>query len=182
MFAPAKEIVDGETIHSLGEYHPYTRYKLMGGDPACWPEHSSMILNLKKRYASAVDYFFAHLQPRVKKAEAVAVVPGHDADATAASGACLLGRRLAEASHCVDATGCLVRHTTIAKKATGGDRSIEVDLNSIEVRHPELIQGRRVLLIDDVKTSGNSLLACRMLLMEAGAAEVVMVAMGRTTH
>lgn len=182
MFAPANETVEGELIHSLGEYHPYTRYKLMGGDPADWPEHSSMILNLKKRYSSAVDYFFGHLEPRVKKAEAVAAVPGHDAASTTASGICLLGRRLAGSSECVDATGCLVRHTTIAKKATGGDRSIEVDLASIEVRQPDLIYGRKVLLLDDVKTSGNSLLACRQLLLQAGAAKVVMVAMGRTTH
>lgn len=182
MFAPANETVEGELIHSLGEYHPYTRFKLMGGDPADWPEHSSMILGLKKGHKHALDYFYAHLESRVKKAEAIAVVPGHEAGKPGTSGVRLLARRLAQASGCIDATGCLVRHTTIEKKATGGDRSKCVDLNSIEVRQPDLIYGRRVLLLDDVKTSGNSLLACRELLLHAGAAKVVMAAMARTTH
>lgn len=182
MFAPLNETVNGETIHSLGEYHPWTEHKMLGGTGADWPEHSAQILRLKKRYASAVDYFFGHLESRVKKSEAIAIVPGHDATSTVASGACLLARRLAEACGCIDATGCLVRHTTIEKKATGGDRSIDVDLNSICVHDAELIQGRKVLLLDDVKTSGNSLLACKRLLLDAGAAKVVMVAMGRTTH
>ncbi len=77
---------------------------------------------------------------------------------------------------------CLVRHKSIAKKATGGDRSIEVDLNSIRVEDADCIKGKRVLLLDDVTTSGNSLLACRRLLLQAGAADVKMVALGRTTH
>lgn len=182
MFAPLNETVDGHTIHSLGEYHPYTHHKAMGGDSSNWPDHSCKILDLKRKYAQGINYFFAHLEPRVKKAEAVSVVPGHDPASEGNAGVHLLGRRLAQASGCVDATGCLVRHTPIAKKATGGDRSIEVDLSSIEVRQPDLIYGRKVLLIDDVKTSGNSLLACRLLLLDAGAAKVVMVALGRTTH
>jgi predicted amidophosphoribosyltransferase len=55
-------------------------------------------------------------------------------------------------------------------------------LDSIKVVKPDLIKGRRVLLLDDVKTSGNSLIACKELLLKAGAKEVVMVALGRTTH
>jgi predicted amidophosphoribosyltransferase len=182
VFAPKNETVDGELIHSLGEYHPWSTHKLMGGNGDNWPEHSSMILGLKKGHKQALDYFYAHLEPRVRKAEAIAVVPGHEAGKPGTSGVRLLARRLAEACGCVDATGCLVRHTTIAKKATGGDRSKCVDLNSIEVRQPDLIMGRKVLLLDDVKTSGNSLLACRELLLDAGAAKVVMAAMARTTH
>lgn len=55
-------------------------------------------------------------------------------------------------------------------------------MNSIRVEHAELIQGREVLLLDDVTTSGNSLVACRQLLLEAGAARVKYMALGRTTH
>ena len=38
----------------------------------------------------------------------------------------------------------------------------------------------RVLLIDDVATSGNSLRACRDILLKNGAKKVYMLALGRT--
>jgi predicted amidophosphoribosyltransferase len=79
-----------------------------------------------------------------------------------------------------DATACLIRHTTINKLATGGDRSIEVHLNSIKVQNPNLIKDKRILLIDDVTTTHNSLFACKQLLLEAGAAQVYCLALGQT--
>ena len=50
------------------------------------------------------------------------------------------------------------------------DRSIDVHLKSIRVENRELIQGKQVLVLDDVQTTGNSLQACLQLITEAGAA------------
>jgi predicted amidophosphoribosyltransferase len=76
----------------------------------------------------------------------------------------------------------LRRHTTIPKLATGGSREIAVHVNSIEISEPGRIAGRRILLLDDICTSCNSMEACRQLLLDAGAEEVIGLAIGRTTH
>ena len=80
----------------------------------------------------------------------------------------------------VDATSCLVRARHFDKLAHGGDRSIDVHLKSIVVVHEELIEDEEVLVLDDVTTSGNSLEACKQLLLQAGARRVQKLALGKT--
>lgn len=48
------------------------------------------------------------------------------------------------------------------------------------VREPARIAGRRVLLLDDVTTTGSTLRACRSALLDAGAAEVGALTLLRT--
>lgn len=43
-----------------------------------------------------------------------------------------------------------------------------------------LIKGKNVLLLDDVRTTGNSLSACKQVLEEAGALTVQCLALGQT--
>lgn len=43
---------------------------------------------------------------------------------------------------------------------------------AFRVKHPELISGKRVLLVDDVMTTGSTLEHCGRVLLEAGAAQV----------
>jgi predicted amidophosphoribosyltransferase len=69
-------------------------------------------------------------------------------------------------------TGRLVRHTAIDKQARGGARSVEQHLRTIRVERADLIIGRKVLLLDDVTTTGKSPEACRKLLLDAGVASV----------
>jgi len=90
-----------------------------------------------------------------------------------------LATELAKRGTRVDGSDCLVRTTKIDKLAHGGDRSIEVHLQSIAVALPELIRKRDVLLLDDVMRTGNSLFACRKLLLDAGARSVQCAAIGR---
>jgi predicted amidophosphoribosyltransferase len=46
---------------------------------------------------------------------------------------------------------------------------------------PELIQGRPVLLIDDVMTTGATVSACAAVLKKAGAKEVAVLTLARAT-
>ncbi|MFC3469693.1 hypothetical protein ACFOHT_07475 [Massilia oculi] len=75
----------------------------------------------------------------------------------------------------------LVRTKTIEKLANGGNRAPWVHTASIDAIIPRDRRGRAVLLLDDIGTTGNSLMACAELLYLAGAARVFPVVLGRTT-
>lgn len=77
----------------------------------------------------------------------------------------------------------LVRTQTIDKLARGGNRSLEVHLGSIapSPRYERYFARKAVLLLDDVTTTGNSLLACSRLLQQHGADLIYPLALGRTT-
>lgn len=68
---------------------------------------------------------------------------------------------------------------SIDKLAWGGNRSKEVHLKTISTMNEVDIIGDIVLLMDDVTTTGNSLYACREILLERGAKCVKMFALGK---
>ena len=68
---------------------------------------------------------------------------------------------------------------TIDKLATGGNRSRYVHIDSIGTIKGESVNGDIVLLMDDVTTTGNSLYACKEILLAHGAKTVEMFALGK---
>lgn len=77
---------------------------------------------------------------------------------------------------------CLTRTRTVpSAHREGGDRSVAGHMSSISTMGCNL-QGRNVLLLDDVKTTGGSLTACYYLLEAAGAGIVIPVALLETAN
>lgn len=144
-----------------------------------YPSYSGRILDLKQGQAHAIKTFAELLERDLGDFFAIATVPSHDPEKPSA-GLIGLAATLAANGDRIDASGCVIRIEKIDKLAHGGDRSIGVHLRSITIVNPELIQGQEVLLIDDVTKTGNSLFACRKLLLDAGARHVRCVALGRT--
>lgn len=172
----------GCSILVMGEYHPWGLHKERGGDGSNYPRHSGRILDLKENKEPAVVYFRDILREAIKaQYYAVCVVPSHD-PAKGPGGMVRLGQRVAGAIGAIDGTSFLVRTKKIEKLAHGGSRDIKVHLESIEARCPNSIKGRRVLLLDDVMTSGNSIAACHHILRSTGAETVVCAAMSQTTY
>ena len=63
-----------------------------------------------------------------------------------------------------------------------GNRNINVHLSSIEVRgNKEKFKGKKIILLDDVTTSGNSMIACRKLLEDMGV-EVICISLSKTVE
>ncbi|MCA9277247.1 MAG: hypothetical protein KDA29_14590 [Phycisphaerales bacterium] len=172
--------------YKVGDYHPYWIYTPAGKEhnPA-FDNHSDKVLDLKKpasdyRRGVAVDYFFSLMNPKLPPGLAVCFVPSSDPKKRD-TGMRDLARRLAAADR-LDATDCLIRSKAIPALHSGGNRSFEVQLASLRVDHADLIKSQDVVVLDDVRTSGNSLTACRMILLDAGAKSVTTIAMGKTTH
>lgn len=118
------------------------------------------------------------LDPMLASDIALAAVPPHRAY-QAFWPVRTLAQRLAASQGRIDATPCLVRHTTIRRIIFGGPSTRALHRETIQVEETHLIQGRRVLLLDDIAKSGASLIACREMLLEAGADAVQAVALGR---
>ena len=116
--------------------------------------------------------------------DAVAVVPSHSKGDNSQAGIFRIARGLAIRSNgkIVDATSCLVRTQTVEKLAKGGDRSKAIHLNSIELRYPHFVYGKNVLLIDDVRCSGNSLNACQQILEQANPTKVHSLALAQSIN
>jgi predicted amidophosphoribosyltransferase len=133
-------------------------------------------LDLKSGYPAAIPYFQAIIEPEIRNGIAIAVVPSHD---PAKGGGGLAALSAALAGNRIDAASSLARNQKIAKLAHGGDRSLDIHMKTISVANPGLIAGRDVLLLDDVTKTGNSLVACRQLLLNAGAKSVQCAAIGK---
>lgn len=169
----------GQVILAYGSYKPYSWHKMEGGDSTNYPSYSGRILDLKEGKAQAIRNFAELIEPDLGQGFSIAVVPSHD-PAKPSAGLIQLAATLAANGNRVDASGCLVRTEKIEKLAHGGDRSIDVHLRTIAVANPRLIRGQDVFLLDDVTRTGNSLFACRKLLLDAGAQHVQCAALGRT--
>lgn len=165
----------------LHDYHPYRMPGSMDKNPAFTPT-DGLILDVKEGKVGAVTHFAALIADMTRENVLVAVVPGHDPEKTE-SGIRTIAQKIAASDGRRDGTALLVRHKKINKLATGGNRSLEVHLNSIKVvDKAKILEGANVLLLDDITTSNNSLEACKQLLRAAGAVRVQMLALGRTVR
>ncbi len=88
------------------------------------------------------------------------------------------------------------RHTSIRSSHSGGNRDISNHMTSIKLDlHTDITRSNQklnkeiselvqnpLLIIDDVTTSGSSLLACRKIAFKQGFREVFLLALGRTVR
>lgn len=166
-------------IAVYGDYLPWGVHRSAGGDKSNYPERSGKILDLKEGKDTGVAYFSGTIAAELKDGIVIATVPSHD-PAKPGVGLKKLVAELVKDSKRVDASSSLVRTKKIDKLAAGGNRDKEVHVNSVAVAQIPLIKGCDVLLLDDVTKTGNSLLACRDLLLAAGARSVECATIGKT--
>ena len=169
---------DGEILF-VGHYHRYRQYD--GSRNENFGLFDRMVLDLKEGRTWAVDLFVSALERKVDQGAAVCVVPSHKAGKSNKSGIAAVARKLSLAGR-TDAVDALLRIKTIRKLSDGGNRNERVHLESIAYNDKICIAGMKVYLLDDVTTSGNSMRACReILLREGGAKSVEMMAVAKTS-
>lgn len=77
----------------------------------------------------------------------------------------------------------LIRHAayTAEQKLAGiSDRSLNAQKSYVPAVSPDRIAGRRIILIDDIVTTGATVNVCTELLRDAGAAEVICLSAARS--
>ena len=98
--------------------------------------------------------------------------------------ALVIGRELARATSLpLDEVSVVRTHHTQRHRAgmDAKDRRETVE-NAFRVTYPGLLAGERVLLVDDVFTTGATVSSCAKTLLEAGAAEVFVLTIARPLH
>ncbi|MBK8251434.1 MAG: ComF family protein [Polyangiaceae bacterium] len=97
--------------------------------------------------------------------------------------AALLGAFVADLTRAPLRTNVLKRSRDTAHQAWLGRAQRLVNLqDAFEIKRPEAVAGRRVVLVDDVCTTGATLAACCNALMKAGAIEVTALVVAYTPN
>jgi predicted amidophosphoribosyltransferase len=165
-------------IFYLGVYQPCTREYEADFD---FTKYTSRIWDLKKCNPSVIEDFTDCISSNLNDDfDCILVVPPHQMGEYN-SGIKVLAQKLAYKKNLIDATSCLIRHRTINKLTTRGNRSLETHLQSIQVVNHEIVKDNKLLLIDDVSTTGNSLKACQEFLESKGAKSVKSFVLAKTT-
>lgn len=131
----------------------------------------------------AVDRYFPKLDEILNPGIPIAIAPSCE---TGNYNPALreLAKRLAENGR-ADATSSLRRHQSITssrllRQNAHTGNTIDEHLSSIQIAEPSKVTGKVILLLDDVVTTGTTFMACRKLLLDAGVAEVICLALGKT--
>ncbi len=161
-----------------GHYHPYWIDRNAREHNPKFDIFSGKILDLKEGKSSAIRYFYDILDAEINPGVTICVVPSSDPD-NIHSGIARLGAMLAGSDR-KDRVYYLQRKEAIEKLSHGGNRSMDVHFRSIGTMDEVDISGEIVLLMDDITTTGNSLYACKKILMDRGAGTVEMFALGKT--
>ena len=164
-----------DKISHFGFYHPYNH-----GQNLEFDAFSGYILDLKRDKLGMVDYFFDQLKNiDFNATEAIVIVPSHTPQ-NRISPVKKIAQKLARVKGWIDATDCVIRTHEIDKLASGGDRSMDVQLRSLKIINQHLLEGKNILVFDDVTTSGNSLFATMKLLKEYNINSVWSYAIAKT--
>jgi predicted amidophosphoribosyltransferase len=169
-------VADDNGIYYLGEYQPRR-----GGSNPAHDDYSARILEVKDGDGDAIGEFEERLLEHASMfagCDALVAVPPHSPESPT-SGIQRVVDALAARLE-INSEVRLLRTVGIPKAAHGGTRDIALQYDSMEAVGLVSGHGSVVAVIDDVTTSGASLLAARKVLVRDGARAVLMIALGKT--
>ncbi len=168
-------------IYYIGEYHSY---RICGEyNPNFSKVNGGYILDLKENKESGLNYYKRKIKEELEKwdlknCDIITIVPSSKQNKVG-EGLVSLVKSISE-DYNIEYIQCLNRNRDVKKKANGGLRSRQLELDTIDAINIERIEGANILLFDDVTTTGTSLNSTREILYANGANKVVCIALGKT--
>jgi hypothetical protein len=141
---------------------------------------SSRILEFKDGEDEAVNFYYENLKDIFQPDVLICCVPSSQTGSWGSGFPKLLSKLNGSFVPLETQFSLLKRTMTIQKKSLGGERSLDKELNTTEITDQDLMRDRRVVIIDDVSTTGTSLYAASLKLWNAGANCVAAVALSQT--
>jgi len=139
--------------------------------------NSHTILELKNKKHDAINFFFQKFRSFLSDEDIVIATVPSSSSANPYSGIRELAKQLVNSySKFSDGVFCLERF----KDSIRDNRTVENHLQSIKATNSSIIKDKKVVLIDDVLTTGASAQACKRILLEAGAKEIKVIVLGKT--
>ena len=164
-------------IKNIYDYHPKNISSIRN------PKHkgnSALIIKLKNKDKDAIKCIAANVMDQFPKVDVICSMPSSDV-ATKRNGIRMLAEILAEELGVVNGTKCLYRKDSRARSCSG-NRDIDSHFSTLDVRHKHKLKGKKVLLLDDITTSGHSLEVGSVMLKNSGAKKVIKYALAATVY
>jgi predicted amidophosphoribosyltransferase len=127
--------------------------------------------------AATFSKHFVFKLPLAKTEYIFCLVPSHNANTENKNGIYMFSRWCKSIRDFFD-KDIIIRTEDTEALHSGGNRNIDVHLNSLKIN--KNVKGKRIVVMDDVTTTGNSLAACKSLLLKAGAKEVILFSFAKT--
>lgn len=176
-------------IYYISYYHQYWLYDDNNErrvNPDFNNYNGGYILDVKNNKAEGINFYTNKLSEiiinnieLILNEWIINVVPSHTVN-TFSIGLTKIAENLSNKYMNIKLRNFIGRKVQIDKLSSGGDRSIKVQLESLGIYKNADIANKNIILIDDVTTTGNSLIACRKYLEHFGANKVLCIALGKT--
>lgn len=176
-------------IYYIDDYYPY-RIMNIYGEKVINPKFTKLtggyLLDVKNNVSEGINYYSSKIINELEAARhmdrlnLIMYVPSSKVGKESLGMRSILNLVVSKYPH-VRILDSLERITTINKLATGGDRSIDLHLKTIRLNSTlNEIKGKNIFIIDDVTTTGNSLLACKSIVSKFEPNAVLCIALAKT--
>jgi predicted amidophosphoribosyltransferase len=168
----------------MHHYTPYWVYKEQGRTDEV-ASHDQDVMNMKAIkngtpiQDASVLRVSAAMRQLLRPPFTVVVVPPSNTSATE-SGLHKVARALADMEGVENGAHVLKRTTPKPEAHNTEIRQVEATLTTLQVAVPEDVKGKRVLVLDDMCKTGNTIKATRQLLSHAGATHIEALVIGCT--
>lgn len=193
LFACTKELRDidkeGNIIYYLYDYYKKSWKDIFPDNPFISRNFFAFVAIKKRKFSleknntlnfpAALCNFFKFFKG---EEWVVCTVPGHEKTDNAANGVFDVLCQTYKGKNIIVRNTIIQRIVSIPEKVTDPFRNSDYrkDMHSIAIEPGYDVTGKDIIIIDDITTTGCSLIACRNLLLSAGAKRVVLLALGKT--